>query len=389
MQIMKTRLLIIIGIAIVAGAGVIITAFFSIQITNDGHYYPEELKLTWHDEKIIQDADVIVGAKLVKYENNQWVLGSDHVDIKGNTQDTVIKISTVFSEIILLDGTRKPEINQTYVWFLKNDGDQYSLVSDNGFADEKYYYSIKQAMIKPTIQNSIENKKINLFDPTIPKTSDGLIDYHKLIEIISKPVFVDLFADMGITVPEKDIVLMRGPWILMYTEYSSMCGYALVDDQVYWLQSDLHKDTLTKASILSENPDPCRPSYGSCFCDAQHDLAEKTITELSYFDKSKEANVGQTFQDYLNEGGKIVNMPKKFVVGDNNFEMKPDETTFCGAFVSEKQGNFGSDRVIRENVVAFRYFSGVIKDNVVVSFSLEDPMKLCAINSDAEVYDFK
>ncbi|MBM2820061.1 MAG: hypothetical protein HW410_1743 [Nitrosarchaeum sp.] len=383
---MKTRLLIIIGIAIVVAG--LTSSFFFIP-TNDGHYYPEDLKLTWYDEKIIQDADVIVAAKLAKYENNQWVLGPDHIDIKGNTQDTIIKINTIFSEIILADGkSLKPEINQTYVWFLKNNEDKYSLVSDNGFADEKYYYSIKQAMIKPTIQNSIENKKINLFDPTIPKTSDGLIDYHKLIEIISKPVFVDLFADMGITVPEEDIVLMRGPWILMYTEYSSMCGYALVDEQVYWLQSDLHRDTLTKASILSDNPDPCKPSYGSCFCDAQHDLAEKTITELSYFDKSKEAYVGQTFQNYLNEGGKIVNMPKKFVVGDNNFEMKPDETTFCGAFVSEK-GNFGPDRVIRENVVAFRYFSGVIKDNAVVSFSLEDPMKLCAINSDAEVYDFK
>jgi hypothetical protein len=381
---MKTRLLIIIAIVIVMCTGIIIT-ILSIQTNNDGHYYPEELKLTWYDEKIIQDSDVIVGAKLEKYENNQWVLGPDHIDIKGNTQNKIIKIDTIFSEIILADGkSLKPEINQTYVWFLKNNGDGYRLVSDNGFTDEKYYYSIKQAMIKPTIQNSIENKKINLFDPTIPKTSDGLIDYHKLIEIISKPEFVNLFADMGMSISEEDIVLMRGPWILMYTEYSSMCGYAMADDQVYWLQSDLHRDTLTKAAILSENPDPCKPSYGSCFCYAQHHLAERTITELSYFDESKEAYVGQTFQDYLNEGGKIVNMPKKFVVGDDNFEMESNETTFCGAFVSEK-----GDREIRENVFAFRYFSGVIKDNTVISFSLEDPMKLCAINSDAEIYDFK
>jgi len=153
---------------------------------------------------------------------------------------------------------------------------------------------------------------------------------------------------------------------------------------VYWLQSDLHRDTLTQAAILSENPDSCKPAYGSCFCYAQHDLAEKTITELAYFDKSKETEVGQIFQDYLNEGGKIVNMPKKFVVGDDNFEMESDETTFCGAFVSEK-----GDSEIRENVFAFRYFSGVIKDNTVISFSLEEPMKLCAINSDADVYSFK
>jgi hypothetical protein len=118
-------------------------------------------------------------------------------------------------------------------------------------------------------------------------------------------------------------------------------------------------------------------------------MVEKTTTKLTYFDESEEAYVGKTFQDYLNEGYKVANMPKKFVVGDHNFEMRSDETTFCGAFVSEKKGNFGPDRVIRENVTAFRYFSGVIKNNAVISFGLEEPMKLCAIKSDAVVYDFK
>jgi hypothetical protein len=389
---MKTRLWVITGIAIaiVMGIAVIITTFPSIQTNDSDHFYPEELKLTWHDDKIIQDADVIVLADLARYENNQWILGPNHLDAKGDTQDSIIKINTIFSEIILADGKSiKPEVNGSYVWFLKHDGDEYRLVSDNGVVDQKYYYSIKEVMIKPTIQNSIENKKVNLLDPTIPKTSDGLIDYHKLIEIISKPVFVELFKEMGISVQEEDIVLMIGPWIAMYTEYSSMCGYTLVDDKVYWLQSDLHRGTLTKASILNENPDPCRPSYGSCFCFAQYDMVEKTTTKLTYFDESEEAYVGHTFQDYLNEGYKVANMPKKFVVGDHNFEMKPDETTFCGAFVSEKKENFGPDRVIRENVTAFRYFSGVIKNNAVIFVGLEEPMKLCAINPNAKVYDFK
>lgn len=389
---MKTRLWIIIGIAItiVMGIAVIITTFPSIQTNDNDIFYPEELILTWHDEMIIQDADVIVLADLARYENNQWILGPNHLDVKGDTQGSVIKVNTVFSEIILADGKSiKPEVNESYVWFLKNDGNEYHLVSENGVVDAKYYNSIKQVMIKPTVQKSIENKKINLLAPTIPKTQDGLIDYHQLIQIVSKPLFVDLFAKMGKSVQEDDIELMIGPWPAIYTEYSSVCGYTIVDDTVYWLQSDLKRDTLTKVSIMDENPDPCKPSYSACFCEAQYHLAEKTITELSYFDESEEAYVGQTFQDYLNEGNKIVNMPKKFVVGDHNFEMQPDETTFCGAFVSEKKGNFGPDRVIREDVVAFQYFSGVIKNNAVITFSLEEPMKLCAINSDAKVYDFK
>lgn len=242
--------------------------------------------------------------------------------------------------------------------------------------------------IDHTIIASIENKKVNLLDPAVPRISDKMIDYHELIILVSKPLFVDLFAEKGITVHQDDIELMIGPWVLIYTEYSSACGYAIVDDKVYWLQSDIEKDTLTKASIMTENPDTCRPSYDSCFCQAQYQMTENTITELSYFDKSQEAYVGKMFQDYLNQGYKVVNVPKKFVVGDHNFESSPDETTFCGAFVSEQQGNFGPDRIIRDGVVAHQYLSGVIKNDNVISFSLAEPMKLCAINTDAQVYDF-
>lgn len=264
-----------------------------------------------------------------------------------------------------------------------------------GWTSEIFLLETKQKLIERgwaidhTIIGIVKNKKVNLQDPTIPRTTDGLIDYHKLIQLVSKPVFVNLFAEKNIAVNQDDIELMRGPWILIYTDYSSACGYTIVNDTVYWLQSDIKQDTLTKASILTENPDPCRPSYDSCFCMAEYQMTEETVTELSFFDKSQESYVGKTFQNYLNQGGKIVNMPKKFVVGDHNFEMEPDEITFCGAFVSDKTMNFGPDRVIRDGVVAFRYFSGVIQNNEVVSFSLEDPMKLCAINPDVMVYDFR
>ncbi|MGI0008486.1 MAG: hypothetical protein ACRD92_02590 [Nitrosopumilaceae archaeon] len=358
--------------------------------TDDISYYPEELTLTWPDEKIIQDSDVITYGELVSYENNQWSVNTFYLTAKGDVKEPIIKVQTIFSEIYLADGTViKPEVNHSYVWFLKQDGNEYRLAGDNGIVDSKYFHSIREAIAKPTVLNSIENKKVNLFESTVPRTRDGLIDYHELIKQVSKPVFVDLFAERGITVEQDDIVLMMGPWPAIYTEYSSMCGYTLVDDKVYWLQSDLKKDTLTKASIMTENPDPCRPSFGSCFCEAQYNMTENTVSELSYFDKSQEAYVGQTFQDYLNEGYKVVNVPRRFVVGDHNFEMKPDETTLCGAFVSEQLRNFGPDRVIRDGVVAYRYFSGVIKNDKVISFGLEEPMKLCAINPDAKVYDFK
>ena len=387
---MKTRLLIIIGIiaVIVTVVGVTVTSSFLFMVFDDGHY-PETLALTWDDEKMIQDADVIVLGEFEKYENNQWVINTHNLVAKGNIKEPVIRVNSIFSEIILKDGTRiYPKIRESYVWFLTQDVDQYHVSLENGIVDSKYYHSILQAIIKPSIQSSIENKKVNLFDPTIPRTNEGRIDYHKLIEIVSKPVFIELFEKIGLAVQEDDLVLMRGPWISMYTEYSSMCGYALVDDDVYWLQSDLNRDTLTKAFISTQNPDPCKPSYGSCFCSAQYDMEEKTTTKLTYFDESQEEYVGRLLQNYL-AIEKVSNVPEKFVVGNYNFEMKPNEITFCGAFVSERIKNPFSEMIIRENVTAHRYLSGVIKNDQVLNIGLEKPMVLCAINDNATIYPFE
>ncbi|MGI0065046.1 MAG: hypothetical protein ACREAL_09310 [Nitrosopumilaceae archaeon] len=381
---MKTYGLIIIVVAIAAAITSVIVLSTSFDVT-DNYFYPENLKLKWTDDKLIQDSDVITLGQLVSYDNNEWRIETFYITIKGNVEESIINVKESFSG----STTIIPQINQTYIWFLTKDGNEYFLTANNGIVDANYDYAIQQAIAKPTVQNSIENKKINLSDPTVPKTQDGLIDYHQLIMNVSKPLFVELFAQIGKSVQEDNIVLMMGPWPAIYTEYSSVCGYTIVDDSVYWLQSELKQDTLTKASIMTENPDPCKPGYFSCFCMAQYQMTEDTVTELSYFDEEEEAYVGHTFQDFLNEGYKVTNMPKKFVVGDHNFELQPDDTTFCGSFVTDKQRNFGPDRVIREDVIAFRYFSGIIKNNEVIFWGLEEPMRLCAINPDARIYDFK
>lgn len=392
------KFFVIIGISIIVSGSIVLFYFAQneiressneIELTLDNYdfFYPEELRLRWTNEKIIQQSDVIVLADLEKYENNQWVLGSNHLDIKGYTQGDEIKIDSVFSSFFPLAGSEKPIVNESYVWFLKKDGEKYGLVSEEGIVEGKYFQSIKQVVIEPTVLTKIENKKIMLDDYDIPKTNDGLIDYHKLIEIVSKPIFVELFEDIGISVKENDVVLMRGAWILMYAEYSNMCGYALVDDEVYWLESDLARDKITKASIMSENPDPCKPNYGSCFCFAQYDMVEKTTSKLTYFDEDSEESIGKIFQGFLNEGGKVVNMPKRFVIGNHNFAMQPDEVTICGAFVNENK-NPPLEMAINANLTAHRYFEGVIRDGQVVGWGLSDPMRLCAINTDAKVFEF-
>ena len=242
---------------------------------------------------------------------------------------------------------------------------------------------------KPTIVSKVENKKgmVNLFDPTLPKDTGGLLDYHELVKTVSKPLFAKMFAEENIPVNEEDIFLMVGPWISMYTDYSSACGYAISEDmQTYWLESELNQDTLTKAIITDENPMPCRPNSGSCFCDAQYHLAENTVAKLTYFDESQEAFVGELLQRHLAEE-KVVNVPKKFVVGNHNLEMLSSDITFCGAFVREVEKD--SDRPVHKDFIPQRYLEGVIKNGQVVDFSLLQNTKLCAINEDATIYPFE
>ena len=78
-------------------------------------------------------------------------------------------------------------------------------------------------------------------------------------------------------------------------------------------------------------------------------MTEKTLKELSYFDESQENQVVKIFTDYLNEGGKITNVPNSFVIGKYNLEI-PDITSFCGQF----QGKL------------YWYFLGHIKDSKII-----------------------
>ncbi|MGI0064661.1 MAG: hypothetical protein ACREAL_07310, partial [Nitrosopumilaceae archaeon] len=225
---MKTTILSIIGGVATVIIAIVVVIGPSVDV-DDNYYYPENLKLKWTDDKIIQDSDVITLGQLVSYDNNEWSVDTFYITLKGNVEKSVIKVNASFSG----STTIAPQVNQTYVWFLTKDESGYRLNTKNGIVDANYDYAIRQAITKPTVQNSIENKKINLLDPTIPKTQDGLIDYHKLIMIVSKPLFVDLFAQMGKSVQEDNIELMMGPWPAIYTEYSSVCGYTIVDDSVY------------------------------------------------------------------------------------------------------------------------------------------------------------
>ena len=392
---MNIKILIIIIIAVIvisAYAAVVSPSILYSIFHNPGSKY--DIPKTWTDEKIIQDSDVIVMGEFVGYKDGQFVVGGhSYLIIKGDTKGQTVKVNSAFAKIhSSVDNAMIPQEGQTYIWFLTNgkeDKYEYASSMEKSLVDTQYYVAVLDFIAKPTIVSKIENKKgmVNLFDPMLPKGTGGLLDYHELVKTVSKPLFAKMFAEKHIPVNEEDIFLMIGPWISMYTDYSSACGYAISDNaQVYWLESELKQDILTKAVITDENPMPCKPNFGSCFCDAQYHLAKNTVVKLTYFDESQEAFVGELLQSHLAEE-KVVNVPKKFVVGNHNLEMLSSDITFCGAFVREVEKD--SDKPVNKDFITQRYLEGVIKNGQVVDFSLLQNTKLCAINDDAKTYPFE
>src|SRR3989338_708256 len=200
-----------------------------------------------------------------------------------------------------------------------------------------------------------------------------VIDYDKIGYTRSENQFKKILAEKNIEYVSDSFRLISGFSQLSLPPTTEYCGY--VQDETkedYWFSSTYHWDALTNTETYNENPMPCEPNNYSCFCSLQTLLAEENLEKLSYFDKAQESNVGKIFTDYLNEGGKITNVPNSFVIGKYNFEI-PDITSFCGQF----QGKL------------YWYFLGHIKDSKIISWGLEtDKPKLCAINENTQKFTF-
>jgi len=203
------------------------------------------------------------------------------------------------------------------------------------------------------------------------------IDYDRIGHFLSETQFKKMLAEKNIEYTPDNFLLIEGMMLPMGIPIIDYCGYALSDDnEDYWFSSSYHDDALTSYKIDDENPNPCRAGEYSCGCSLQTQLEEKNLEELSYFDKSQETRVGKIFQDYLNEGYKVVNVPNSFVVGKYNLEISPDITSFCGQF----KGKYHE-----------WYFLGHINGSELVNWSLEldEKPKLCAINENSTAYHFK
>ncbi|MEX0862288.1 hypothetical protein [Nitrosopumilus sp.] len=113
----------------------------------------------------------------------------------------------------------------------------------------------------------------------VPFDYEGKIDYDVLIKKLLPPLFQEKLHEIGVDVETSHMVLLRGAQISMYQEQSYQCGYVIDDDkQVYWLEGRIDKSRIYDVDVFTENPMPCKPNHGSCFCDAQT-LAEEQLLD--------------------------------------------------------------------------------------------------------------
>lgn len=201
-----------------------------------------------------------------------------------------------------------------------------------------------------------------------------VINYEKIGHFLSETQFQNILREKNIQYSEDNFLLIQGMMLPMGIPAIDYCGYALSEDKEdYWFSSNSLGFNLTSYAIHDENPEPCKVGGMSCGCFLQTSLTEKNLNELSYFDELQERQVGKIFADYLNEGGKITNVPNSFVIGKYNLEIAPDVTSFCGQF----QGK------------SYWHFVGDIKDSKIINWGLEmDKPKLCAISDNTQKFVF-
>ncbi len=208
--------------------------------------------------------------------------------------------------------------------------------------------------------------------------SDGRIDYDFLIAKIMPEIFEKKLHTLGVNVSSEDIVLDRGPRILMYQPQSYNCGYAIDHEKnkVYWLEAAINSTHIEYANIREQVPRDAdfEPEYADCFSPLEIKVAEIFLQEKTYFTPEEEARAAASVKHYL-RGNENLNT-YQFKIGKFNFDYKNEDVlSFCGKFEGRK---IGTD-----------YFSGILKSGNL-SFGLETSMSsLCAIKEDAKLYDIK
>ena len=224
-------------------------------------------------------------------------------------------------------------------------------------------------------QSSIARESIPESEMT-SKTKDMLSSKYTGISDVEK-LLVENQIDY---LPDK-LVVTRGP-----TYYGDPgCGAVIdVTSETHWFEIDSISNP-KNMTLYSENPRACTINHSSCFCNAQTELTEITLNELSYFTTDEEEQVGKRVQTYFETIPHLLPL-NKFVVGKYNLNLGDQYTEICGAIITESD----SDDVIRDDVSVYSYFSGAMDGPNLWDFSLGvNGENLCAISTDAKIFEYE
>lgn len=184
----------------------------------------------------------------------------------------------------------------------------------------------------------------------VPFDYEGRIDYDLLIKKLLPPLFQEKLKDIGVDVETSNMVLLRGFQIAMYQESSYQCGYVIDEDKVYWLEGRLDKSKIYDVEVFAENPQPCKPNLGSCWCEAQT-LAEEQLLDFEKIPLTpiEETIVVNYIHDYLKDNTNLNFY--KYQVGKYHMDYGDDDViSFCGVFGENNDFFSGSvNMVTNEN----------------------------------------
>jgi len=167
----------------------------------------------------------------------------------------------------------------------------------------------------------------------VPFDYEGRIDYDSLIKKLLPQLFQEKLKDIGVDVETPNMILLRGPQISMYQERSSQCGYVIDDDkEVYWLQGSLDNSKIYDVEIFTENPMPCKPNHGSCWCTAQTLVEEQLLDfEKTTLTQIEEIMVVNYIYNYLKDNTNLNFY--KYQVGKYHMDYEDNDVIpFCGVF---------------------------------------------------------
>lgn len=167
----------------------------------------------------------------------------------------------------------------------------------------------------------------------VPFDYEGRIDYDTLIKKLLPPLWQNKLNSIGVDVERPHMVLLRGGQVAMYQESSYQCGYVIDDDaQVYWLEGRLDQSKIYDVEVFTENPMPCKPNHGSCWCSAQT-LAEEQLLdfEKTILSSLEETIVVNYIYDYLKDNTNLNFY--KYQVGKYHMDYEDNDIiSFCGVF---------------------------------------------------------